>query len=202
MYRDWNPSPLYKCQGQLLQSEALPILSPSSRKDESIAVFCVSIGLQVWIMEAILSNCMAHANGTCHVSFRGCPYIYSTTFPSFPCVELRRFGPNRIRRSAAMTKFIKSCARCHRHVPSGRKHIAINPIQYRRAKNINALASTEGFCLKISSGGSLEKSSRADVCVYVLVVPVSDNNLSSDVREVRQISVQKLFEVWVCPKNS
>ena len=39
MYRDLNPRPLYKCQGHLLQSEVLPILSSSSSKDESNAVF-------------------------------------------------------------------------------------------------------------------------------------------------------------------
>ena len=37
-YRDLNYRALYKCQGHLLQSEVLPILSSSSRKNESNAV--------------------------------------------------------------------------------------------------------------------------------------------------------------------
>ena len=179
MYRDWNPGPLYKCQSYLLPSVALPILS--YRKDESIAVFPVSIGLHVWIIETILSSCMTSANDTCHVPFREYPDIDSTTFPSFTCVERRRSGPNRICCSAAVTKFIKSCATCHRHVPSGRKHIHVNLIQSRRVKRLQCF-STEGFWSQISSGGSVEKSSRTDVFVYVSVVPVSENNLSECVR--------------------
>ena len=38
--------------------------------------------------------------------------------------------------------------------------------QYRRAKMLHYL-SIEDFCSKISSGGLLEKSSRAGVCLYV-----------------------------------
>ena len=46
-----------------------------------------------------------------------------------------------------------------------------------------------------------KKSRRADFCVYVLVVPVSENNLSESVRCPRFLS-KKLFEVGVCPKKS
>ena len=78
------------------------------------------------ILEAILSSCMARANDTCNVPPRENSDIDSTTFPSFSWVERRRSGPNRISRSAAITKFVISRAMCHWHVPSGTKHIAID----------------------------------------------------------------------------
>ena len=86
-----------------MQSEAIPILSSSSRKDEANAVFPVSIRLQVCILEGILSSYMARANGTCHVLLREHLDNDTTTFISFACVERRRSGPDHISRSAAMT---------------------------------------------------------------------------------------------------
>ena len=59
----------------------------------------------------------ARANGTRHVPFREHPDIDTNTFPSFACVEHRWSGPNPMSCSAAMTKFVKSCATCRRHVP-------------------------------------------------------------------------------------
>ena len=116
---------LNKCQCHLMQSEALPILSSSSGKDESNAVFPVSIGLQVLILDAILSSCMARTNDTYHVQFREHPDIDTNTSPSLAFVERRRSSPNRLVRLAAMTKYVKLPATCPRHVLRGTKPIAI-----------------------------------------------------------------------------
>ena len=102
------------------------MLSSPSRKDESNAVFPVSLGLPGWVLEAISPSCMARANGTCHVPFREHPGMDSTASPLFPRIERRRSGPNQISRSAAITKFVKSRGTCHRHMPSGTKHFVID----------------------------------------------------------------------------
>ena len=103
------------------------------------------------------------------VPFREHPDIDSSKLPSFLCVERRRSGANRISRSAKMTEFINTCVTFHRHVPSGTKHIAIDLMQNRRGKRLQCF-SIEGFRSKTSSAESLEKSSRADVSVYVLML--------------------------------
>ena len=123
-----NPRPLYECECHFMQSEALPILPSSSRKDESNAVFSVSICLPVWFLEAISSSCMTRANVTCHVQFCEHPDIDKNMFPSFARVEHRRSGPNQISRSATKSIFVRSGATCHRHVPRGTRHIAIGQI--------------------------------------------------------------------------
>ena len=68
MYRDWNPRLLYKCQGHLLQSEALPMLSSSSRKDESMPFFPSRSGCKFWLQRQ-LCEVVWHvqmARATCH----------------------------------------------------------------------------------------------------------------------------------------
>ena len=79
----------------------------------------ISIGLSVWVLGASSSSCLACANGTCHEPFSEHQGIDTTTFPSFVCVERRRFGPNRISRSASKRNFVKPRATCHRHAPPG-----------------------------------------------------------------------------------
>ena len=122
----FDPRPPYDCQCCFIQSEALLILSFSFRKGESNAAFPVSIGLQVWIIQALLSCCMARANGKCHVPFRGHPDIDSTTFSSFPCVEHRRSGPNPFSRSSIRSKKVKIRATCQWHVAPGTENDAID----------------------------------------------------------------------------
>ena len=123
-----NPRPLYECQRRFIQSELLLILSFSFRKGEPNAAFLVSIELPVWVLEAISSIPMARANCTCHVPFREHPDVDIYRFPSLACVERRRSGPNRISRPAAMSKFVKSRATRHRHVPFGTMYIAVDGI--------------------------------------------------------------------------
>ena len=140
-----NPRPLYKCQGRILQSEALPMLSLSSRKDEPNAVFPVSIVLQVWILEAIFSSCMhvRMARSTCHfVSTQILTQPRSHRYPVSNVV-----GPVRCSRSAATTKFVKSRATYHRHVPSGTKHIAIDLIKLLSSFRVEqSLSGPNPFC--------------------------------------------------------
>ena len=122
----WHP--LHECQYHIIRSEAPPILSCSSREDESNAGFPVSIVLPVSFLEEISSSCLSRANGTCLVPFLEHPGIDTITFPSLACIERRRSGPNRISRLASKRNFVKSRATCHRHVPRGRKHFAIGQI--------------------------------------------------------------------------
>ena len=60
------------CQCHFIQSQALPILSASFRKDESNDGFLVSIGPPVWVLEGNSSRCMARrAKGVPPSLFQG-----------------------------------------------------------------------------------------------------------------------------------
>ena len=72
--------------------------------------------------------------GTRYVPFREYSYTNSTTFRSFPCIERRRSDPNRISRSAAMTKFVKSRVTCQWHVAHSTKNYAIDLVIFRSLK--------------------------------------------------------------------
>ena len=143
-----NPRPLHECQYPFIHSEAPPVLSYSSRKDEWNAAFPVSIGLPVWVLEEISSRSMVRANGTCHVPFRGHPDIDKNTFPSFACVERRRSGQNRFSLSVALNKFVKSRATWRGNRPyniavvgPGRtksvRSKSVQPLEHKKQKNQN-----------------------------------------------------------------